>query len=283
MRRKKTKGIKPKQSSQHRKKWKKKAEAESRYLSSDAPVGQYLVDDVARELFLSAGGATGNTTEFIKLVRSKTWYAAKYAEMAVRNQFVHEPRRRSLTKRFLGDLQVIRSRLERNKDLQRSDLSTSFRRPRPPVRPEAAEDEIVYLLATLRNTSASIGNYLDRHELARGGGHYDNHTRAFIQEVFEFWCEYFMAGPPANESRWFVCLLAAGWRDLGFPEDAENGQRLEDWLADRVRKQFRDGIPSARIRHQERLGLRAPEESDQADDRPPDPNLSDELPPDPNL
>jgi hypothetical protein len=46
-----------------------------------------------------------------------------------------------------------------------------------------------------------------------------------------------------KKSRIFIRLIAAAWHDVGFPTMAEDGRCLEDWLADRVRKQFPKGFP----------------------------------------
>jgi hypothetical protein len=54
-----------------------------------------------------------------------------------------------------------------------------------------------------------------------------------------------------DEARVFKKLLAAAWRDVGFPTREQDGQRLEDRLADRVRKHFSDGVCSSRRDHQE--------------------------------
>ena len=105
-----------------------------------------------------------------------------------------------------------------------------LRRPRPPLKPEVGEDEAGHLLVALRNASTLIANYLDRHKLARGGGNHDSHTRMFIQDIFDFWCEYFTGEVLADGSRWFCSLLNAGWQDLGFAVDDEDGRSLEDWL-----------------------------------------------------
>ena len=49
----------------------------------------------------------------------------------------------------------------------------------------------------------------------------------------------------------FNKLVAAAWRDVGFPTKDQDGLRLEDWLADRVRKHFPEETPKARKERQE--------------------------------
>ena len=51
----------------------------------------------------------------------------------------------------------------------------------------------------------------------------------------------------AGEGRLFLRLLVAAWRDFNFPTRERDGQRLEDWLTDRVRKQFPKGICRTRL------------------------------------
>ena len=254
----KTSGVQVKKRGRHRAKRKKQAAIEPKRLAEDAPLGTYLIDDVAIEIFLSGGapGATGN--EFVSLVRHEIWLVAQFAQMSAANQFVREPQRRRKTKRFFDDLSVIRSRIERNKkDLHRVDLvlSTAPRYPRPPLKQKLEGDEIDGLLAVLQDASERIEDYLERHKLDVRGGNYDYRTRTFIEDVFDLWCDWYSGEASREESRLFIRLLSAAWRDVGFPADEEDGRCLEDWFADRVRKRFDAGISSARISRQELWSL----------------------------
>ena len=85
------------------------------------------------------------------------------------------------------------------------------------------------------------------------GGNYDWLTSYFIDEFFELWCRYVRVDLN-NEAQVFNKLLAAAWRDVEFPTREQDGQSLEDWLADRVRKHFSDGVCNKR-REQQELNL----------------------------
>jgi hypothetical protein len=46
-------------------------------------------------------------------------------------------------------------------------------------------------------------------------------------------------------------FVAAAWRDVGFPTEEQDGRCLEEWLADRVRRDFPEKTPKARKERQE--------------------------------
>jgi hypothetical protein len=261
------KSKKPGRHSARRRKW---AATEPKHLYSDAPPGEYLVDEVALDLYsLSRAAGAMGTTEFLKDIRTEIDNAAQYALIAATNQFDRAPRRRWLAQRFLEDLRVIRSRIERNKNLSPTDLVLSIdpiARRRLEYRTRGYGDE---LLSVLHDTGKLIGDYLEGHKLAPGGGDHDHLTRTFIDEVFKLFCYYYSGETSHDESRLFMRLLCAAWRDVGFPIDEKDGWRLEDWLAGRVRKQFHEGIPSARVSREEFL---APQPPDLESSAPPDPN-----------
>src|SRR5262249_19531591 len=91
-------------------------------------------------------------------------------------------------------------------------------------------------------------------------GNYDWLTRCFIDEVFELWCRYVRVDLN-NEARVFNKLLAAAWRDVRFPTEEEDGRCLEEWLADRVRKHFSDGIHNSRVSQQKLMTFLTYEQS----------------------
>jgi hypothetical protein len=118
----KAKRLQYKKGARHRERRREQAQIEPKLLRDDAPIGTYLVDEVAHELFLSGGIAVSGEPQLVKLVRDKVKLAAPFALIAARNQFFNVPEWRRKTKRFFEDLKVIRSRIERNRDLHRSDL-----------------------------------------------------------------------------------------------------------------------------------------------------------------
>jgi hypothetical protein len=103
----------------------------------------------------------------------------------------------------------------------------------------------------LQIAAKAIEDYQERYvPYANEGGNYDWLTRYFIDEFFELWCRYVRC-ELNNEAQVFNKLLAAAWRDVELPTREKDGQRLEDWLADRVRKHFSDGVVSSRRNRQE--------------------------------
>jgi hypothetical protein len=78
--------------------------------------------------------------------------------------------------------------------------------------------------------------------------------------VFELWCRYVRVDLN-NEAQVFNKLLAAAWRDTRFPTEEEDGRRLEEWLADRVRKRFLEGIHNSRVSQQELVTFLTDEQS----------------------
>jgi len=262
-----SKVLKSKKRGRHRARRQKWAATEPKYLFRDAPLGEFRIDEVALDLYSSgrAAGAIG-AKEFAKGIRTEINMAARMAAIDASRQFDRAPRRR-LTKRFLEDLRVIRSRIERNKDLSSFDLMLSMdpisHYPLKLGVPVNEDD----LLPALQHTGKLIGNYLERRRLARGGGNHDYLTQTFIAEVFNLWCYYYSGETSHDESRLFMRLLCAAWRDAEFSTDVGDGIRFEDWLADRVRN------------HKEILNARASREEIRAS-QPPDPDPS--APPDPN-
>jgi hypothetical protein len=224
-------------------------EAEPHWLASEAPVGEYFVDKVALELLLR--GATLSTygeDEFVRLFREDVSAAAPLARQFTRVRLFWRPEKLHLTNRFFDDLRAIRSRIKRNEGLHKDELLVS--RNRISIRKLRSQDA-TDLQTALRLAAKAIESYLESHRPdTKRGGNYDWLTRYFINEFFELWCRYVQV-ELYDEARVFNKLLAAAWRDVEFPTREQDGQRLEDWLADRVRKHFSDGVCSSRRYRQE--------------------------------
>jgi hypothetical protein len=265
-----TNDLKSKKPGRHRARRQKWAATEPKFLYSGAPLGEYVIDEVALDLF-SSGRAAGATdpTELVKEIRTDINMAARMASIDATNQFDRAPRRRWLAKRFLEDLRGIRSRIERNKNVSSFDLVLSIHPITHRPLKYGVRVDVSDLLPALQNMSKLIDGYLERHKLARGGGDHDHLTRTFIAEVFMLWCCYYSGEPSHDESRLFMRLLCAAWRDVGFSTEVGDGVRFESWLTDRVRKQFREGIHSARVSREEFI---APQPPDPDPSAPPDPN-----------
>jgi hypothetical protein len=218
-------------------------EAKPHWLANDAPYGKYLVDTVAMELFLR-GAAVSNHGEdgFVRLVREEVSLAARYALTSAWIHLVRRPEKTRQIKRLFDDLRHILLRLNRNKDLNPTDLLI-YTRPNRLMRPDQKR-----LLSMLQLSENEFRHYLASYRSE--GGNKDRLTGQFIDEIFELWCRCVRV-ELNNEAQVFNKLLVAAWRDVQLPTQEQAGQRLEDWLADRVRKHFSDGVVSARRDRQE--------------------------------
>jgi hypothetical protein len=233
----------------HRENRLKMLKAKPHWLAREAPVGEYRVDTVALELLLrGAALSTCGEDEFVQLFREDVSAAASLARQFARVRLVWRPEKLRLSNRFFDDLRAIQCRIKRNEGLSKDDLLVS----RNPIsirklRSQDATD----LQTALRHAAKAIEDCLEGYlPDTKRGGNYDWLTRYFIDEFFELWCRCVRVDLN-NEARVFNKLLAAAWRDVEFPTREQDGQRLEDWLADRVRKHFSDGVVSSRRDRQE--------------------------------
>jgi hypothetical protein len=224
-------------------------EAKPHWLANDAPYGEYLVDFVAMELFLRCAGlSTYGEDEFVRLFREDVSIAASLARQFTRVRLVWRPEKLHLTNRFFDDLRAIQSRIKRNEGLSKGEILDSIN---PISMGKWRSINTTDLQIALRVAAKAIEDYLESYvPYTNDGGNYDWLTRYFIDEFFERWCRYVRVDLN-NEARVFNKLLAAAWRDVEFSTREQDGQRLEDWLADRVRKHFSDGVCSSRRDRQE--------------------------------
>ena len=233
----------------HREKRLKMLDVKPHRLANDAPYGEYRVDFVAMELFLRCSGLSHyGEDEFVRLFREDASIAASLAAMFTRVRLVWRPEKLHLTNRFFDDLRAIQSRIKRNKGLSKDELLVSINRTSMAKRRSIEEADVH---TALQIAAKAIEDYQERYvPYANEGGNYDWLTRYFIDEFFELWCRYVRC-ELNNEAQVFNKLLAAAWRDVELPTREKDGQRLEDWLADRVRKHFSDGVVSSRRNRQE--------------------------------
>ena len=79
---------------------------ESNWLTTDAPIGKYLVDGVAQELLKSGMTAAGTdeNIKFVERMRREISQAAEYSILSARARLVRGPERRRKVKRFFEDL-----------------------------------------------------------------------------------------------------------------------------------------------------------------------------------
>ena len=218
-------------------------DAKPHWLANDAPYGEYRVDFVAMELFYrGAAPSTHGEDEFVRLVREHVRLAARYAVMSARVHLVQRPKNRHQAQRLFKDLLEIQSRIERNKGLDPTELVIST----IPNLNSPRREGPTRLQTVLQLAHIEIRQYLQSYRVASEAGNHDWLTQRFIDELFEeIWCRYVRVDL-YDEAQVFNKLLAAAWQDVQFPTQEEDGRRLEDWLADRVRKHFSDGIVSSR-------------------------------------
>jgi hypothetical protein len=223
-----------------------------KWLTDDAPLGAYLVDTVAQEL-LAVGDPSSqdSPTAFARLIRQRVSFSANYSAMVARNYFVNNPRHLHLTKRFFRDLSEIQLLIDRNKSVDPLNLFLSTKLVQSSPSQLGGRDQIKHLQSALQFVSKLVEEYLLTYEPKGKPGNHDPYTRAFIDEIFELWCEHVWAEPLPSENRLFIRLIAAAWMDLRLPMKDHKGERLQDWLNDRVRKRFPNGIHSSRLSRQE--------------------------------
>jgi hypothetical protein len=223
--------------------------AKPQWLANDAPYGEYLVDTVALELFLrGAALSTYGEDEFVRLVREGVSRAASLAKMFTRLRLHWRPEKSLLTRRLFEDVQYIQSRIRRNEGLDPGDIRT-FLKPIS-IRKVRDQDVVEALWSSMLDLDGAIRDFLKTYRPHSQGGNYDWLTRNFIDECFELWCRYVQV-ELNNEAQVFNKFVAAAWRDVGFPTEEPDGRCLEEWLADRVRKDFPEKTPKARKERQE--------------------------------
>ena len=234
----------------HREKRLKMLEAKPHSLASEAPVGKYHVDTVALELFRQGAPISNHSEDgFVRLVREGVSAAASLAMKFASVLLVWRPEKLHLTNRFFDDLRAIQSRIKRIEGLNMDELLVS-RQPIS-IRKGSPVDDATAVQTALGVAAKAIEDYLESYlPGTNDGGNYDWFTRLFIDQCFELWCRYVRVDLN-NEPQVFNKLLAAAWRDVQFPAREQDGQRLEDWLADRVRKHFSGGFYSSRRYRQE--------------------------------
>jgi hypothetical protein len=230
-------------------------------LDVDASCGSYRIDTVAVELYTDGRFLQREPFEsLLKKLRRSVDHAGCNSLGAAQAELVRAPEYRRLTKRLFDDIRLISKLIERNKNADPSYIWLSITHQRR--RRGWSLDRTAFLLKKLRDIQSPINEYLldyrpDHHQ----GGNRDPLVNHFISEMLDVWRSYSAAPPEQaaaerafeemnlidvpkmfrSEYRSFARLLAGAWQDLGFPLlDHRNRLRgpLEDWFADRVRKQF---------------------------------------------
>lgn len=235
-------------------------------LDVDAASGSYRIDAIATELYAEGIFLNREPVElFLKRLRRSVDFAGCHSLVLAQSDLLTAPEQIKLTKRFFEDVKAISHLIERNKtiDLRCVWLFVSN------LRDEAGWrlDRTASLLIKLRDVQAEIEGYLlDYRPRGGRGGNRDPLSYYFISEMLDVWRDFGDVPPGQaaaeraytesmrdvpkmfrSEYRPFARLLAAAWRDLEFPivgHRNKSREPLEDWFADRVRKQFVDtGLP----------------------------------------
>ena len=157
------------------------------------------------------------------------------------------PRRFQRIKRFFNDTALIEKLIQLNEGLDFLDFTVAMTRVDGPY---GSSKEGKGLLVVLSTAAEAIKKFQDNYRPKGQPGNRDPLARQFIDEVLYVWCKHLSIGGSPDEDKLFVRYLSAAWRDVQFPTKEHKGQRLQDWLADRVRKQFREGVSAARLSHQ---------------------------------
>src|SRR5262249_30843502 len=126
--------------------------------------------------------------------------------------------------------------VKRNEGLSKNELLVS----RSPISiRKLRSHDATDLHTALELAAKAIEDYLESYQPGTNrGGNYAWLARGLIDDLFELWRRYVQL-KLKHEAQVCNRLLAAAWRDVEFRTREQDGQRLEDCLADRVRKHFR--------------------------------------------
>ncbi len=216
------------------------------FFGDDAPIGTYHIDGLADEL-LAFGFTPSDRAKFIVTIRNEIYLAARFAVLEYQNHKVGMPLRFRRIKRFFKDTVLIEKLIRRNEGLDTLDFMVATTRVGRRSRTGKEREDLLVALST---AAEAIQEFQDNHRPMGRPGNRDPLAQQFIDEVLYVWCEHLSIGGSPDEDKLFVRYLSAAWRDVQFPTKEHKGQRLQDWLADRVRKHFREGVSAARLRHQ---------------------------------
>ncbi len=206
----------------------------------DAPLGTYAIDQVVEEFQVS--GVFQSERGIIQDKRVSVYVAGEMALVSAKGTLEREPKYRHSTHRFLEDLKLIDHLIQRNQRLDPHWISMST---------WSSSEATKRIQQSLEALQPQIQAYLRSHRLIKQNRrNHDPLSSSFIMELFEgLWCKL-RHGPHAQDfskhhilstedrSR-FARVLAAAWKDLGFPTTDHRGhshEPLEDWFVDRLRK-----------------------------------------------
>jgi hypothetical protein len=201
------------------------------------------------------------------LVRDAVELAFLSALEMSKDMLIRWPDERRKVERLLDDLLLIRTLLDRNKELfidgvpgrqmVENYLTLKDNLDLPSF--HQWRNRLQKLIPNLKKMNTDISFILDTSEVswesiefAGPRGNFDPLTFFFIEyQFYEVWCvlrplqNNGLQAPrmPRQDIRPFACFLAAIWTDLKLPLQDHRGrlhEPLQEWFADRIRKHFKD-------------------------------------------
>jgi hypothetical protein len=214
-----------------------------------------LIDEFSREQFFSSldTGLYPKELGLRKQVRRAVITAKVGALVRAEWRLIRQPEVFLETKRLFEDLRQIVHLLDRNENFDDLDVAVSIEPRDPWIRMDQwGHDATRDLKSDLEKFGKGIKKYLHTFQRRRPASrrNLDPLSSLFISDMFSAW-RMFRHQPETDlrlhpdDRRHFARFLAAGWRDVGFPLTDHRGhsrEPLEEWFADRIRKQFAVGI-----------------------------------------
>jgi hypothetical protein len=213
----------------------------------DAPIGKYLIDEIALKFRESVRDpARLDTSKLLERLRERVSMAARAAVLWARWHVVWLPEAQRRTKRFLDDLSLIQFLIKRIENLKPSELMFSTEVTSRKYRGGSFLKRFTRLRKSLSDADMEIRTYLRIYKLMKRGGNHDRFTRFFILELLETWRSTLNGKVVNDEYDRFEEFVWAAWQDVQLSTIYPDGRSVREWLADRLRKQFPNGLPKSR-------------------------------------
>lgn len=213
----------------------------------DAPIGKYLIDEIALRFRNSVGTSTDiDKSKLLKQLRNRVSIDAAAAMLEARWYHVWVPEARRRTQRFFDDLKQIQFLIDRNKSVKSAELAFSTELTGREYRGGSTVKRIARLRNSLSDADVEIKTYVRMYRLPKVGGNKDRFTRCFILALIEAWRCILSSHAVEDEYRQFEQFVWAAWQDVELPTISPDGRSIRKWLADRLRKEFPHGLPKSR-------------------------------------
>jgi hypothetical protein len=212
----------------------------------DAPIGNYLIDKIALQICKPDESGT-DPRSLLRGLRHKVSTAAQAGVLCAKWFATWIPKARRRTKCFLDDIAQIQYLIARNKNLKLVEISFSMEPTSRKYRDEGrcTLSSIDRMRSCLSSADAEIKRYLRANRLAKVGGNRDRFTGFFILELLEVWRHYTKRRAVNGEYEQFKQFVWAAWQDVRLPTEDKDGRNIREWLYDRLRKQFVNGLPKS--------------------------------------